>query len=44
MHRNEALYQAMVEIRRSNRAQPHVNKSKYNRKVKHVGRDSHNDW
>ena len=38
MHRNKALYQAMVEIRRSSRAQPHKNKSKYNRKEKHRGR------
>ena len=34
-HRNEAMYQAMVELRRSSAADLHRNKVKYNRKVKH---------
>lgn len=36
-HRNEAMYQAMVELRRSSAADLHKNKAKYNRKVKHRG-------
>lgn len=33
--RNENLYRAMVEIRRSNKAVPHRNRTKYTRKTKH---------
>lgn len=33
--RNEALYLAMVEIRRSNKAAPHRNRKRYTRKTKH---------
>ena len=33
--RNEALFKAMQEIRRSNRAVPHRNRAKYSRKAKH---------
>ena len=42
-HRNEAMYQAMVELRRSSAADLHKNKAKYNRKVKHRGRAFSND-
>ena len=33
--RNEALYRAMVEMRRSSKAQPHRNRAKYTRTTKH---------
>lgn len=35
---NSRYMEAMQELRRSNAAQPHRNKSKYNRKPKHVNR------
>jgi hypothetical protein len=34
---NPALAEAMRELRRSSAAQPHRNKSKYTRKMKHKG-------
>jgi len=43
-HRNEAMYRAMVEIRRSSAASPHKNKAKYNRKAKHRGRRFNDSW
>lgn len=34
---NRAMYDAMTEIRRSSAAQPHRNRKRYTRKVKHAG-------
>ena len=37
---NREMYDAMQELRRSNAASKHKNKSKYNRKQKHKGQES----
>lgn len=36
-NRNYDRYAKAVELRRSNAAEPHVNKARYSRKVKHRG-------
>lgn len=38
LRRTEEAQRRIMELRRSNAAQPHANKSKYNRKAKHKGR------
>jgi hypothetical protein len=39
LRRTEEAQRRIMELRRSNAAQPHKNKSKYSRKVKHRGMD-----
>lgn len=38
LRRTEEAQRHIMELRRSNAAQPHANKSKYSRKTKHKGR------
>jgi len=37
LRRTEEAQRKIMELRRSNAAQPHANKSKYSRKIKHKG-------
>jgi len=37
--RSNGHQRRVMDIRKSNAAQPHANKSKYSRKVKHKGRE-----